>query len=70
MAVCKHCGAPIEYRPTLTGRWMPVDPGRVALLTTRGLVRHGWVSHFCTCPQRTMQLPHETTVTQKRFVPI
>lgn len=48
---------------------MPVDPGRVALLTTRGLVRHGWVSHFCTCPQRTMQLPRETIITQKRFVP-
>lgn len=69
MAICKDCGAPIEYRPTLTGRWMPVDPGRIAILTTKGLVRHGWVTHFCTCP-RMNHMPDEITVTQKRFVPI
>lgn len=68
MATCKHCGRIIEYRTTLHGRAMPVDPQRVAIVTPRGTVVHGWVSHFCTCDRPMRYLPGEITVRQRRFV--
>lgn len=66
---CKGCGRPIEFRLTVKGRSMPVDPGKVALLTPRGTVIHGWVSHFCTCGSGQRYLPGETRIVQRRFVP-
>lgn len=70
MSVCKRCGRPIEYRRTVKGRPMPVDPGKVALITVRGTVVHGWVSHFVTCPKVRAGLPRETRIVQRRFVPM
>jgi hypothetical protein len=70
MATCKRCGAQIEYRMTAAGRWMPVDPGCVAVVTKRGTVLHGHVSHFCTCPANRAGIPRETRISQRRFVPI
>ncbi len=69
MSICDRCGAPIEYRRTARGRAMPVDPGKVAVLTRRGGVVHGWVSHFCTCESRVCYLPEEFHIVQRRFLP-
>lgn len=70
MATCKRCGAPIEYRTTVKGASMPVDPAKVAIITKRGTVIHGWVSHFCTCDSKVRYLPEETKIFQRRFVPV
>ena len=70
MATCKRCGALIEYRTTLQGRSMPVDPGKVAVVTRRGTVIHGWVSHFCTCEQVRVGIPSEVRIFQRSFRPV
>jgi len=69
MATCKLCGSTIEYRRTVKGRHMPVDPSQVAVITKRGTVVHGYVSHFVTCPGNRAGIPRETRIVQRRFVP-
>jgi len=69
MAICRKCGAQIEYRVTLRGNKLPVDPTRVAVITRRGTVVHGWISHFSTCHTRKRRLPPELHIVQRRFEP-
>jgi hypothetical protein len=70
VATCKQCGALIEYRKTLAGQLMPVDPDRVAVVTRKGTVVHGRVSHFCTCPAYRAGLPKEVKIYQRKFTPV
>lgn len=69
MAICKRCGAQIEYRTTARGRRMPVDPGKVAIITPRGTVVHGWIVHFATCPAVRCHLPNEVRLVQSAYFP-
>jgi len=69
MAICRKCGAQIEYRVTLRGNKLPVDPAKVAVITRRGTVVYGWISHFSTCPNRVYSRPPELHIVQRRFEP-
>ena len=50
MTRCKSCGAPIEWQKTARGTAMPVDPWYVTIVTDKGQVVKGRISHFATCP--------------------
>jgi hypothetical protein len=59
MAVCKSCGAPIEWAHTKNGKRVPLDPGTAEngnlRLDDDGVVHHApgegdRVTHFATCP--------------------
>jgi len=67
MSECRHCKAPIEYRTTVNGRRIPVDPQPVAVVTKRGTIIHGWTVHFSTCPSKKHWLPGEMRIFQSRF---
>lgn len=47
---CRSCGAEIEFVRLSSGKWNPVDPKRLTIVTDAGLVVSGRVSHFATCP--------------------
>ncbi|MDI6872127.1 MAG: hypothetical protein QME79_12445 [Bacillota bacterium] len=52
MATCKGCGKQIEWIETPAGRRMPVDPGRVVVVTDEGQVVTGRLPHWASCPAR------------------
>ena len=48
---CKKCNAQIEFIKTTAGKFMPVDiEPRVTIVTDKGEVKTGRISHFATCP--------------------
>jgi hypothetical protein len=59
MAVCKSCGAPIEWAHTKNGKRIPLDPGTVEngnITVADDGIAYIWpagegdrVSHFATC---------------------
>lgn len=49
--VCRGCGAKIVWKKMKsTGRANPCDPPVLAVVTDDGVVVHGRVSHFSSCP--------------------
>ena len=51
MAECKGCGEEIEWIATTEGKRMPVNPGKVVVVTQDGKVVTGQVPHWATCPR-------------------
>jgi len=51
MAECKGCGEEIEWIETKEGKKMPVNPGKVVVVTQDGRVVTGQVPHWSTCPR-------------------
>lgn len=47
---CQLCGAEIEWVSTASGKAMPVDPGRVTVVTKGGDTVTGQIPHWATCP--------------------
>lgn len=52
MPECKGCGEEIEWiESKKTGKPMPVNPGKVVVVTQDGSVVTGQVPHWATCPR-------------------
>ena len=51
MPECKGCGEEIEWIETTEGKRMPVNPGKVVVVTQDGKVVTGQVPHWATCPR-------------------
>ncbi|MDI6872514.1 MAG: hypothetical protein QME79_14410, partial [Bacillota bacterium] len=51
VATCRGCGRPIDWIETPAGRRMPVDPGRVTVVTDDGRVVTGRTPHWATCSE-------------------
>ena len=71
MSMCRSCNAPIEWRRTLSGTRIPIDPSPVengnVVLLTGGLCKvvapgeGTHVSHFATCPNAAAHRKAKTT---------
>lgn len=48
---CELCHAEIEWISTAGGKAMPVDPGRVTVVTSGGDTVTGQIPHWATCPR-------------------
>jgi hypothetical protein len=48
---CRGCGESIDWVKTTNGKPMPVDTEYVTVVTDKGEVVKGRVSHFATCAQ-------------------
>ena len=51
MPECKGCGAEIEWIETTEGKRIPVNLGKVVVLSQDGKVVTGQVPHWATCPR-------------------
>lgn len=49
--VCRGCGVYIEWVKTTKGKWMPVDPALVTVVTKDGDTVRGYIPHWSTCPK-------------------
>lgn len=49
MAICKSCGAEIDFIRTKAGRLAPVNQKRITIVTNSGEVISGRESHFSSC---------------------
>lgn len=49
MSECKGCGEEIEWIETTNGKRMPVNPGKITVVTPRGEVVTGYVPHWSVC---------------------
>ena len=62
MAICKGCGARIEWLEMTSGKKMPVDPNQIRVAVkdprkhtkknppVRYVIRSGFTPHWATCP--------------------
>lgn len=46
---CRGCGLYIEWVKTKAGKWMPIDPEGVTVVTREGEVVKGFIPHWATC---------------------
>ena len=48
--ICKKCKAKIRWIRTEKGKWMPVDPKEITIITIEGETKKGYIPHWATCP--------------------
>lgn len=48
--ICKKCKAEIRWIKTEKGKWMPVDPKEITLISIEGKIIKGYMPHWATCP--------------------
>lgn len=51
MSECRGCGEEIEWIETVNGKKMPVNPGKIVVVTSKGEVVTGQIPHWATCPK-------------------
>jgi hypothetical protein len=49
VAICKTCGAKIQFQKTVRGKLMPVELQQRTLLTAGGEITVGFEPHFINC---------------------
>jgi hypothetical protein len=49
--VCRGCGVYIEWIKTAQGKWMPVEPKPITIVTKSGYTYSGYIPHWAVCPK-------------------